>query len=506
MPNLKAIIRNTKRKMKLSKPHLFILMVFLSLISCHNQVKTEAQDSVDENGFAGAEAVENGLMLPVHISGTENPRFNILDRMEKYQVPGVSIAVVKDGKIAWSKGYGIADTESAIPVSTTTLFQAGSISKPLAALAVLYLMEDRGLDLDADVNDLLKTWHIPENNFTDSSKVTLRKILSHTAGTNIWGFPGYTEGDSIPSTTGVLNGYGNTEAVVVETIPGTEWQYSGGGYTIAQLVVEEAMGLRFDEYLDLFILPKMGMRYSTFAQPLQEQRFPGASAAYDREGKIIEGKWHHYPEKAAAGLWTTPSDLANFCISIQNILAGQDGLISRETAQLMMTPVLNEWGLGVMLEGQGDSLVFRHGGRNAGFSNTFAAQAYQGNAVVIMTNADQGSSLIKEIMLAVCHEYNWPFHRQKEYQLLAMTPENREALSGTFQYVGTKEHEDYYVEIKAIEDGILVVDTNIGQTDFLVPVDSMDFIQIETGDMLEYSQTDKELYFTWNRSYRFKRL
>ena len=476
----------------------------LLTISCKNTQEPEPE-AVSEEVAADLKVIENGLMLPVSIAGRESPRFTIQERMEKYKVPGVSIAVVKDGKLAWARGYGMADTESGEQVGTKTLFQAGSISKPVAAISLLYLMEKQEVDLDMDVNNYLESWQIPENPYTDSSKVTLRRLLNHTAGTTIHGFPGYTQEETMPGTAEVLDGIGNTDPVVVDTIPGSIWRYSGGGYTLAQLVVEDVTALPFDEFIDKNILPKLGMPVSTYDQPLPEPRKAEASAAYNWQGQIIEGKWNNYPEKAAAGLWTTPTDLANFAISIQQILQGDTtGILSRETVEMMLTPGLNDWGLGVALSGDGDSLVFRHGGKNAGFSNLFAATAHQGSAVVVMTNADRGTDLMREIMLAICDYYDFPFASQNEFNHFPMNNNQLTGFTGAFKYV-SEDPSEYFVDLIAEGEGLSVVDTNNGETDFLLPVDSLGFLQPETGDYMEYYEEDGQLYFTWNGKYVFVR-
>jgi CubicO group peptidase (beta-lactamase class C family) len=247
------------------------------------------------------------------------------------------------------------------------------------------LAEDDKVELDLDVSFYLTSWKMDESEFTKEEKITLRKLLTHTAGVTVHGFPGYQQTDRFSTIEQVLNGEGNTAKIVVDTIPGTIWRYSGGGYTIMEKIVEDVSGLPLEEYLEQNILTPLGMNNSTYEQPLPTRFHGNASAAYDSDGKLIEGLWHNYPEQAAAGLWTTPSDLAMYCIGVQDILAGKsDGILSKETIEMMLTKHKGDWGLGPSLVGDADSLRFQHGGKNAGFTNNMMAFAYSGDALIIM--------------------------------------------------------------------------------------------------------------------------
>lgn len=270
------------------------LLLFLSFACQSSAPLTGLEKEID--------TLENGLMGPLQIEGVAPETFNIEDRMAHYKVPGVSIAVQKDGKLHWAKGYGTANAESGSQVDTETLFQAGSISKPLAALAVHKLVQDGLVDLDEDVNTYLKDWKVPESRFLSEKTVTLRRLLTHTAGMTVHGFPGYTQTDTFPSLTSVLNGMGNTPAIYVDTFPEAMWRYSGGGYSVMEKVVEDVSGKSLEAYMKTEVLEPLGMPTSSYSQPLAETYHAKASAAYDREGQLIEGLWHNYPERAAAGL------------------------------------------------------------------------------------------------------------------------------------------------------------------------------------------------------------
>lgn len=450
-------------------------------------------------------AIENGLLPPILVKGDSGHGFNIEDRMKHYNVPGVSIAVVKGGEIRWAKGYGIANTNNGNKVDTNTLFQAGSISKPLAALSVLKLVENGTLELDEDVNKYLKEWKVAENNFTLNEKVTMRRLLTHTAGMTVHGFPGYRQNDTFPSITEVLNGEGNTPEIIVDTIPGSVWRYSGGGYTVMEKVVEDITGLPFDENMSKIILKAIDMQNSTYQQPLPAKYHHQASAAYNSDGQIIDGLWHNYPEQAAAGLWTTPTDLAKYCIEIQQILAGkEDGILLKSTIEQMLTKHKNGWGLGPSLLWEHDSLIFRHGGKNAGFTNNFISFANRGDAVIIMTNADNGGKLIGEITRSISKYYDWGISNPQVVQLVDVDPKTLDQLIGTYvldsQVDGIG---DYFIDIEIKDNKLFVTDPNNGDTNILDALDESKFIDLATGDVVEFQTDEDQIGILWNGSFQF---
>ncbi len=454
--------------------------------------------------------VENGLLRRYRFEKTTPETFNIHSRMAHYNVPGVSIAILKDGALAWAKGYGTANSETGTIVDEHTLFQAGSISKPLAALAALKLWEEGKVDLDADVNQYMKGWKVPSNKYTGAEKVTLRRLLTHTAGTTVHGFPGYAQDEAFPTDIEVLKGKGNTDKITVDTIPGSRWRYSGGGYTIMEKVVEDVSGMSFETYMGKEILHPMGLLNSTYQQPLKGKWTENASAAYDSKGEIIEGLWHNYPEQAAAGLWTTPTDLITYCKEIQEILAGKEnGLLKKETIQSMLTKHQNDWGLGPALQWEGDSLVFRHGGKNAGFSNTMVAFARHGDGAVVMTNADNGTRLMGEILLAISNTYTWGISNQDEIEQADIDPSTLKPFTGRYKYIEkVPDIGDYFIEIKLQDGKILIFDEPYENEIRFFPVAPTELIDLDTGDRIKLIQdeNDNKVSFLWNNRFLFEKL
>jgi CubicO group peptidase (beta-lactamase class C family) len=335
----------------------------------------------------------------------------IQDQLRKRQVSGLSMAIIQDGKIVKAKSYGFIDKSGSAPLTTTTLFQAGSVSKSVAALGALRLTEAGKLSLDEDVNAKLKTWKVPDNEFTKDKKVTLRGLLSHTTGLTVHGFPGYEVGSSIPMVVQILDGSppANTPPVRVDFVPGTRWRYSGGGYTVMQQLVLDVSGQSFPQFMQETVLGPLKMTESTYQQPLPAEKAKATATGHYSDRSLVKGRWHIYPEMAAAGLWTTPSDLARFAIGIQNAFAGKTGaILSQKMAQQMLTNQKDNDGLGVFLEGEGHTMRFGHNGRDEGFDALMTATVETGQGVVLMINANDNSRMLRRIVDAVAKEYHWP--------------------------------------------------------------------------------------------------
>jgi CubicO group peptidase (beta-lactamase class C family) len=331
--------------------------------------------------------------------------------MEKFKVPGVSIAVIDNFQIAWAKGYGLIGADSKTPVTPKTLFQAGSISKPVTAAAALSMVEHGQLSLDQNVNDQLQSWKVPDNEFTQTEKVTLRRILSHTAGLTVHGFPGYDVDAPLPTVVQVLNGEkpANTAPVRVDFVPGTKLRYSGGGVTIEQLLMTDVSGKPFAALLRETVLDKIGMSDSSYEQPLPPARAAATAAGTYAGGQPVHRRWHVYPEMAAAGLWTTPTDLAQFAIEIALSKNGKSNrVLSQKMTNEMLTPVMEEVALGFFLEKENPG-VFGHGGADEGFQALLTMNYDTGKGVVIMADSDNGIAVAGQLLRSVARDYGWNY-------------------------------------------------------------------------------------------------
>ena len=409
---------------------------------CAIAVETPARDASTATVERRIHRVARGLLPPVLVKGEPLTTLPLSQRMAELQVPGVSIAVVHNGKLEWARGFGVTRIGGP-PVSADTLFQAASVSKPITALAVLRLVEAGKLDLDADASTYLTSWKIPSTVLTAHNKVTLRRLLTHTAGMTVHGFAGYVPGAPVPNTLEILAGASpaNSEQIRVDVEPGSLQRYSGGGYVVVQQLLVDVTGRPFDRMLDELVLQPLGMTHSTFAQPLPADQLQRAAVPYEETGEPVHGGAHVYPEMAPAGLWTTPSDLARYIIAIQQSLKGVTGqILSAPTARAMLTRQPGEpaaSGLGPQLGGSTRRKYFTHGGANAGFRCRFFAYS-DGDGVVIMTNGDNGGLLIDEIVRAVAREYHWPDFQPVQRPIAHVNPKVFAGYVGTYRLNSTQ--------------------------------------------------------------------
>jgi CubicO group peptidase (beta-lactamase class C family) len=360
------------------------------------------------------ERITSCIRQPVTVKDDPHPCTPLSEMMARFHIPGVSIAVIHNGSIEWARGFGLRQIDGNKPVDAETLFQAGSISKPVAALAALHLVQAGKLSLDADVNTELTTWKLLSSPAANGKSVTLRELLTHTGGTTVHGFPGYAANAPVPSLVDVLNGEppANTPAIRIESEPGSKWNYSGGGYTIMQQMLLDAAHESFPQLLHDTVLAPIGMTHSTYQQPLPDIQRSDAATPYDGKGAPIPGGAHTYPEMAAAGLWTTPSDLAKYAMEVERSFAGNaNHVLSKDMTQQMLTPGKGNWGLGVQIGGSPSDPYFSHGGVNEGFESLFVAYRNHGDGAVVMTNAQGGSLLADSLMRSIAMEYGWAdFH------------------------------------------------------------------------------------------------
>jgi CubicO group peptidase (beta-lactamase class C family) len=338
--------------------------------------------------------------------------------LKQFNVPGVGVAVINDFAVEWARGYGIADVETGARVSADTMFQAASISKTVAAFASMLAVQDGKFTLDQDINTILKSWKLPGDGYTTARPVTPRSLMSHTSGTgDAFGFPGYAPGMPLPTLQQILDGQppSNRRRVRLERAPFSGFEYSGGGVMIQQLALSDALGKPFPEIARDSVLKPLGMTNSSYEQPLPASLQKQAARAHSRMGARLGDPWHVYPEHAAAGLWTTPTDLAKFLIEVQTTLAGgstgkgsSKGLLSRSLTLEMVTPVgVGPFAVGFQIGKEGEGWYFSHGGSNWGFQCHMVAHRLKGYGVVLMTNGDNGGALMQELRRRIQQAYTW---------------------------------------------------------------------------------------------------
>ncbi len=380
------------------------------------------------------EHIQHDLLPPVLIAGETAHTTELASRMQDLHVPGVGIAVIHEGRLEWARGFGVTRIGGP-PVTADTLFQAASISKPVFATAVMSLVQSGKLDLDTDVNRYLKSWKLPENEFTREAKVTLRELLTHSGGITVQGFGGYDAGTPVPTLVQVLDGASpaNNEPIRAAAVPGKTQRYSGGGFIIAQQAVSDVTGVAFPKLMHDLVLSPYAMKSSTYEQPLPAGLLARAAVPYREDGSPVPGGPHVYPELAAAGLWTTPSDLARYAIGLQQALAGKSGrVLSARTAHLMLTPALGSQAISFQMGGSAGHPTFTHGGGNAGYRCMLIAYE-AGDGVVVMTNSDNGVALVSDLVRTVAHEYGWPDYQPAMRTISAIEPREFDRYVGAYR-------------------------------------------------------------------------
>ena len=468
---------------------LVMAVAFLTCVASHLGAQSKSSAGSAQNPGDQEARIHRieATVVDMSMGGNEPPlRLALQKLMQLYKVPGLSIAVIDDFQIVWAKAYGVIEVGSSTPVTPRTLFQAGSISKPVAATGALYLVEQGKLSLDEEVNQKLKTWKVPENEFTKNEKVTLRRLMSHSAGLTVHGFPGYDVNDPVPTLVQIFNGEkpANTAPIQVDLVPGTRMRYSGGGVTIEQQLMIEVTGKRFPALMREIVLDKVGMTDSSYEQPLPPAPAAMTSSGTYADGKVVHGRWHIYPEMAAAGLWTTPTDLSKFAIEIALSEHGKSNrVLSEKMTREMLTPVLEEAGLGFFLDKENPG-QFGHNGADEGFQALLTMNAESGKGVAIMANSDNGIAVGDLLLRSVAKEYGWNYRSpgQGPFQMLVLMAKLKGTEVALQRYTELKKSQS--AEYK-IEEGTL---NGLGYT-LLFSGQTQDAITVFQRNLQEYPKS-----------------
>lgn len=357
-----------------------------------------------------AGAVMARVEAPQAAPAGELERLTIAQLLERLKVPGLSVAVVHDFRLHWAKGYGVADARSARLVDMATRFQAASISKPVTALAAMRLVQDKRLDLDADVNAILTSWQVPKAALHAAQPVTPRSLLSHTSGADDgFGFDGYAPEAPLPTVVQILEGKApaNHGKVAFSHAPYARSKYSGGGLVLLQLALMDLSGQPFEQFMQATVLKPLDMARSGFLPPPATDR--NVALAHDKAGARKDSPWRVYPEMAAASLWTTPSDLARVMLEIQHAVRGPQGrVLHQQAAREMITPVgVGRYAMGAAVGQRGQGWYFSHGGDNWGYRAFMMGHVRKGYGFVIMTNGDNGMALMNQVAERLTNAYDW---------------------------------------------------------------------------------------------------
>ena len=416
---------------------------WLTLLTLLLSREVRAQSEVPER----IRRVEMGLLPLAVPEGMQGKPFSISERMAYHGIPAMSIAVIEDGKIQWARAFGVGERNAGRAITPHTLFQAASVSKLVSAVGALRLVSEQKITLDEDVNRSLRSWKVPDGPQTAQQKVTLRRLLSHSAGLTVEGFSGYAPGAALPNVQQILDGQppANNAPVRVVNVPGTQFSYSGGGYVVVQQLVMDLTGLPFDRYMRESVFEKLGMADSVYGQPLPTM---DAASGHARDGTELAGKWKVHPELAPAGLWTTPTDLAQVVIEVQDSMSGRPSrVLPQDLAKQMLSAPTGNAGLGCFLVGaNGAARRFMHSGRNAGFDAMLIGYKNGRQGAVVMINRNNNGGFIDEVLESVAREYHWPgvVTSAAQRQYVSLRPDLMKSYAGLYE---TSDHRSLRIEV-----------------------------------------------------------
>ncbi|HEX4457745.1 MAG TPA: serine hydrolase domain-containing protein, partial [Polyangia bacterium] len=468
--------------MKLRVPSL---LVMCALSACGTTRSRAARATNADDVAAAMARVEHGLAPEVRFAG-ERGGWSIDERLRALRVPGVSIAVIHDGRVAWAKAYGVADVPSGRRMDVDTRFGVASISKMATGIVALQLVDRGQVALDADINQALRSWKVPENELTRGHPVTLRQLLSHSGGINLHTVLGYEPDAPLPTLPQILDGVApaNTAPVRVEYVPGKEFHYSGGGLLIVQQLILDLVGQPFAQLMQERLFAPLGLTHTTFALHLSPDERAHAATAHNGDESVWPTRV--YPDAAPAGLWTTPSDWARLLIEVQRGLNGRSSVISRAMAQAMTTPLVplgvpDVWtSVGAFVERHGHTMYFGHDGHNPGFMSVSRMMTTGGDGAVVMTNGEGGAELIFEILRSIAAEYKWEGWLKPPLQPVAMDAARLRGFVGRYA-VGL----DRVVEV-VMRDGQLELRAPFVEAQRLVAIGGDTFVSRSDGTRLQF--------------------
>ena len=469
--------------------------LFLLIAVWFCAVHLSAQTTYAPETLEKIKEVENNITGSILLND-ERPG-TIAERMAKYKVKGMSMAVIHNYKIVWAKGYGWADEAEKRPVTTETLFEPGSISKTLNALGILKLAQEKKVDLYTDINTYLTSWKFPYDSLFKGKPVTLAQILSHHAGLSVHGFPGHNINGPIPTVFDVLDGKQPAVTPAVRSMfePDLKFQYSGGGTTISQVLLTDITKQAYDVWMYEHVLKPIGMVNSTYAQPPAKDKRHLCASAYNRDGLPIADKFHVYPEQAAAGLWMTPGDLCNYIIDMQLAYQGKPSkVLNPDMVKLHLTPYHDgPTAMGTFIEDYDGAVYFGHGAGNDGFCGQFYGSLEEGYGVVVFLNTDN-PKLIPEVINSVAKAYNWKhFYREPQRKKVVEVPDSiLKTYEGIYVFdqswaaVGKKDDKYYFYTDWIYANMYYTSPTCFFNEEFRAV---KEFLKDEKGNIIGYSRT-----------------
>ena len=491
------------------KNYLLNLIVILCLSACSNanrEGSTKPSKHSKSGCIVSAEHMVNGkrsnktrfeqeTIKRVRFLG-EPENFSAIDSLlKKDKIPALSIALIKQGKIEWADTYQNSDLLPEQKLDCTSLFQAASLSKPVTLLAVLRMVEAGHIDLDRNIQEYLTDFVIPPGKQTDKNPVTFRNILAHRSGITAGGYQGYENGKPIPSDLDVLNGKNgaNSHAIQVLTEPNRQLAYSGGGYTLAEVAIQNRLSDSFSNIMQRWILDPVRMELTDFSQPLPKAKWSRAAKGFLQSGESVKGGWHNHPEQAAAGLWSNAIDLAKLLIEVRKGYLGESSVFAQKTIQSMLKDEQDGHVYGFLIKRVGDSIFLTHYGGNAGYRTGMTIDLTRGNGLVYLINSDNGGNLGNNLLLSASRLYGWNHFKQIEVTRTKVKVESLRELIGNYRW---NEQIDLSLQFDQQHKMLALIFPN-GDRYLLTPIEGegLGFIHESTGVTVSFSKKESDLSF-----------
>lgn len=486
-------------KSRTLKKLLIPSILFISLSSC-NFNKEQADDhkaSSDQSiCFCQKEAtakkseLENGIREQVKFLDEEEELQSIPSKLTEYTIPALSISVIEHGEITWSELYQNPDFATQGDLDCSTIFQAASLSKPVTFMAALRMEAAGAIDMDRDIESYLHDFQLPEGEQSAENPVTFRNIFSHTSGISAGGYLGYNQDSALPSDLDIIKGSPgvNTPPIQVVSTPNEILAYSGGGYTLAELALQDIFQTEFSQIMNQWILRPLQMKHSLFDQPLPDSYAQRVAKGYDTNGEMIKGGWNNYPQQAAAGLWSTSQDMALFLIEIYKAYHGKSALFRQAEIEAMLDQQREGHVYGFIIQREGDAISLSHYGGNVGYRSGITINLTSGNGLVYLINSDIGADLGNELLLSASEVYDWPHFKQTAVRRGEISEDSLQALAGDYFWNNQIE---LSLEFDKEQKQIVLVFPN-GDRYGLCPVlsNGLELIHPKTGVMISFRKED----------------
>nr|WP_321486196.1 serine hydrolase domain-containing protein [uncultured Draconibacterium sp.] len=489
---------------------LCFVLIFMSFCSFRNN-DSRAQDNKrgcisSEKSLEKKVQLEEGIREQVKFLGESENLSSITKKMLDYNIPALSLTVINKGNIEWSDIYRNANFQESNHLDCSSIFQAASLSKPVTFLAALRMYSAGRIDLDKNIQEYLKDFVLPQGKQTADNPVTFRNIFSHTSGINPGGYQGYVRNIPMPTDLEILRGSdrSNTPAIEVIAPPNERLAYSGGGYTLAELALQDIFDDKFSNIMQKWILEPAVMKHSEFTQPLPASDSILVATAHAQSGEVIEGGWRNYPEQAAAGLWSNSIDLAKFLIEIYKAYQGKSSIFSQADIRSIIDQERDGSVYGFLLNRSGDDISLTHYGGNAGYRTGMTISLTSGNGLVYLINSDNGEALGNELLLSASQVYGWRHFPQTTVQRKPIESEILKNLPGKYKW---NNQIDLLI---TYDEGNNNVSLNFPNGDEykLVPIvdKELDFIHPNTGIEVSFLKKDNFQSFTLYGEKAFKYL